>query len=138
MKYSDLALILLLIVIAPAAASAEYSYGSIDGKNESCLVCHQKAETVGERYRVDAMEYNHTSHARIGCVACHDTMSSGHPADGITSQRSACSQCHADTTREYAQSSHAGKAACGNCHNPHRVKNAQEVSGQQMNRMCAG
>jgi predicted CXXCH cytochrome family protein len=127
-----------LFAVTVAQASGEgYSYGNIAGKSDTCLSCHENNGTVGARYVIDAEQYNHTSHARIGCAACHDTVSPGHPADRVTSQRTACSGCHSDIAEEYARSGHAGKASCGDCHNPHRVSAPEEISGQQMNRMCA-
>ncbi|GAB7026570.1 cytochrome c3 family protein [Geotalea toluenoxydans] len=129
---------LVFCAVATSAGAESFSYGSTDGKSGNCLVCHENSKTIGARYVIDHEQYSHTSHARIGCVACHDTVSPKHPADGIASKRSDCSQCHGDTAGEYARSKHAAKASCRDCHTPHRVSAPQEISGQEMNRMCAG
>lgn len=127
----------LFITSTATAANQGYSYGSTAGKSGNCLSCHANQETVGERYLIDPARYNHTSHARIGCPACHDAVSPVHPNGGNTSLKVDCLECHRETGDEYARSGHADKAVCGDCHKPHRVSNQQEISGQEMNRMCA-
>nr|WP_279342391.1 cytochrome c3 family protein [Geotalea sp. SG265] len=126
-----------MAVAAAHAGEEGYSYGSIEGKSDTCLACHRDGKAVAPRYRIDTGQYNHTSHARIGCAACHDGISPGHPADRIVSKKTSCNQCHRDTAEEYGRSKHAGKASCGDCHNPHQVSAPEEISGQEMNRMCA-
>lgn len=123
-----------------AAARPEgsgYSYGEIAGKNEACLTCHAHRGQVPPDYLLDQRRFAHTTHARIGCHACHDAVSPSHP-DGVKTPRADCRECHLDITAEYSRSIHAGKTSCAGCHNPHRVETPKEISGQQINQMCSG
>ena len=45
--------------------------------------------------------------------------------------------CHDDIAAEYTASSHAEKVGCGGCHDPHRANTTQEVSGKEINKVCA-
>lgn len=128
---------MFLIAATATAADQGFSYGSIDGKSGNCLSCHDSDNSVSPRYRIDTQRYSNTSHARIGCSACHDSISAAHSGDGIASTKTGCLECHKDTAEEYARSNHADKASCGDCHNPHQVNAAQEISGREMNQICA-
>jgi predicted CXXCH cytochrome family protein len=114
-----------------------YSYGDPAGKNDACLACHGNAKMVTGVSFIDQTQFAHTTHARIGCAACHDAVSKGHP-DQSRTPRANCQQCHADISAEYAASIHAGKASCTGCHNPHKVDSPREISGQQINQICSG
>lgn len=125
------------IALAAEAGGAGYAYGGIAGKSGNCLDCHGNAKGIGDRYFIDPVKYEHTSHARIGCPACHDSIGGGHPGDQMVPAKTGCIECHGDTAAEYARTAHAAMAACNDCHNPHRVHAPNEISGQEMNRMCA-
>ena len=142
MKYQIIRLFLTLtlisgVCVANTAAQGGYSYGNPAGKNEACLNCHGDAQKVKGSSLIDQTQFAHTTHARIGCPACHDGISKGHP-DGQSSPRANCQDCHGDINNEYAKSNHAGKAPCAGCHNPHKVETPREISGQEINRMCSG
>ena len=120
-----------------ASSSPGYSYGDQTGKNGACLSCHaDTAKVKGTRY-IDPAKYAHTNHSRIGCLACHDEVTGGHGGSGRTTGKTSCVVCHGDINVEYSRSSHAGNATCNGCHNPHRVNSPNEISGQDMNRMCS-
>ena len=125
------------IALAADAGGPGYAYGGTAGKSGNCLDCHGNAQGIGDRYFIDPVKYGHTSHARIGCPACHDTVGRGHPGDQLVPARTGCLECHGDTAAEYARTPHAANASCGDCHDPHRVNAPNEISGQEMNRMCA-
>lgn len=120
-----------------AAASPGFSFGDTAGKNADCLSCHGDAAKVKGARFIDPVKYAHTNHARIGCPACHDTVVSGHPAGKTTTPKTGCLECHGDIAAAYSRSNHAGKAECSGCHDPHRVNTPTEISGQDINRMCA-
>jgi predicted CXXCH cytochrome family protein len=105
----------------------------------SCLPCHSDKSIIGKGVHlyIDAQKYGLTTHARIGCVSCHDRIASRHPADGIRPSRAKCQDCHAAVFAEYDQSSHGKKAGCTDCHNPHAVKPLLAVSGRDINIQCA-
>ena len=132
----------ILLTAASMASSVEaggpgYAYGGIAGKSGDCLDCHGNAKNIGDRYFIDPVKYGHTNHARIGCPACHDSIGQGHPGDQLVQAKTGCLECHGDTAEEYARTAHAAKASCNDCHNPHRVHAPNEISGQEMNKMCA-
>jgi predicted CXXCH cytochrome family protein len=124
---------------AVASASGQgFSMGGPEGKNANCLNCHGTTGKVGSKYFIDPVKYTHTNHAKIGCPACHDSVAAGHPAVKTASEKADCRFCHADIGEEYGKSSHAAKAPCGGCHDPHRANTPTEISGNDMNKMCAG
>jgi len=127
-----------LACIRPAAGQdgPGYSYGNQTGKNETCLACHGNASLVKGGFFIDQTRFAHTTHARIGCPACHDAVSKGH-SDKNRTPRANCQQCHGDISGEYAASIHAKKASCTGCHNPHKVETPREISGQQINQICS-
>ena len=135
---TTLALLASATVCAAAQDSgAGYSYGAPTGKNDACLNCHSNANQVKPAYFIDRTQFAHTTHARIGCPACHDAVSSRHP-DGLKTPRAACKECHVDINEEYGKSIHAVKTPCAGCHNPHKVETPKEISGQEINLMCSG
>jgi len=130
----------LAAALCTTAAAQEwdgYSFGDQTGKNEACLSCHGNAQTVKGASLINRTQFAHTTHALIGCQACHDAVSQSHPDGGRTS-RVDCQQCHVDISAEYALSIHAGKAPCAGCHNPHKVETPKEISGQEINQICSG
>jgi predicted CXXCH cytochrome family protein len=122
-----------------AASGPGYSFGVAEGKNSDCLDCHSTSDKVGSKFFIDPVKYRHTNHARIGCPACHDdSVAAGHPAVKQASVKSDCLFCHGEIGAEYTKSIHAGKTACRGCHDPHRANTPAEISGYDINRMCAG
>jgi len=113
-----------------------FSFGDPTGRNEACLKCHGDARKVTGLSFINRTQFGHTTHAQIGCTSCHG-VNAKHP-DGIKTPRADCRECHLDINQEYAGSIHAGKTNCAGCHNPHRVETPKEISGQEMNQMCAG
>lgn len=132
--FLGLALTLAMVTWIPAA------WGAGD---DGCLSCHSDLKKVGKDHVIDPLKYNHTTHAKIastnfGCRTCHDSITDKHPKDGMSaSSTTKCQDCHGDVLMEYSRSVHVKNAACGDCHNPHAVKSAAEVSGHDMNQMCA-
>jgi predicted CXXCH cytochrome family protein len=122
---------------AGASPGGGYSFGDQAGKNDACLNCHGDAQKVKGASLINRTQFAHTTHAQIGCQACHDALPTAHP-DGSRTPRVDCQQCHVDVGQEYAASIHAGKATCAGCHNPHKVETPKEISGQQINQICAG
>jgi predicted CXXCH cytochrome family protein len=106
-------------------------------KNKKCLECHGSVAKVGSKFVIDPVRYKQGKHARIGCPACHLSFTEKHPATVGTSPTPECRECHREIADEYAVSSHASKADCINCHDPHQVNPPAEISGQAINRMCA-
>lgn len=121
-------LALLLLLLLPVGALAMDS--------EECQGCHADIDTVGEELFINSAEYDHTAHSGMGCVACHEAVSDEHPDDGLAVSKSSCNDCHEEVEAEYMASSHAGNAACGDCHNPHKALGLADVSGHDMNQKC--
>jgi predicted CXXCH cytochrome family protein len=119
------------------AAGSGYSFGGTDGKSGNCLDCHAVSGKVGDRFFIDPVKYGQTTHARIGCPSCHDSVAAAHQPRGGKSPKTECAGCHADILAEYGVSVHAPNAGCSGCHDPHRVKTPLEISGPEVNRMCA-
>ena len=140
-KVLFLTLALSMAVWAPLthASGPGFSMGGPEGKNGNCLDCHGTSGKVGSRFFIDPVKYRHTNHARIGCPACHDgAVAAGHPAVKTASTKTDCRFCHTDIAGEYARSSHAGNTPCNGCHDPHRAMTPSEISGNDINKMCAG
>jgi predicted CXXCH cytochrome family protein len=136
-----LTLSLFMALYAPLsrASGPGFSMGGPEGKNGNCLACHGSSGKVSSKFFIDPVKYRHTNHARIGCPACHDdSVAAGHPAVKKVSLKSDCRFCHTDIAGEYATSSHAGKTSCNGCHDPHKAKTPSEISGSDINKMCAG
>jgi hypothetical protein len=106
-------------------------------ESKDCLDCHSDAAAVGDAFVVNPSTFDTTAHAEIGCPSCHESVKSSHPDDGLTPSKASCQECHAEVSKGYATSSHNGKAACNDCHNPHKVRSATTVSGHDMNQKCS-
>ena len=124
-----LAAVLLPMLIAPAS----------DAASSNCLDCHSKRTILnkGVHLFIDPVKYELTTHARIGCVSCHDNVTKRHPEDGVRPSRAKCQDCHAAVYAEYDQSVHAKHADCTDCHKPHAVKPLLATSGRDINVQCA-
>lgn len=124
-----LAAALLSVLIAPAP----------DAAASNCLDCHSKKtiQNKGTHLYIDPVKYEVTTHARIGCVSCHNNVTKRHPTDGVRPSRAKCQECHAAVYAEYGQSLHAKHAGCTDCHKPHSVKPLLAVSGRDINIQCA-
>jgi len=124
-----LAAALLPMLMSPAACAAA----------NNCLTCHSEKTIInqGAHLYIDPVKYDLTTHARIGCVSCHDKVTKNHPADGVRPSRATCQECHAAVFAEYDQSLHGKNAGCTDCHNPHAVKPLLAVSGRDINIQCA-
>ncbi len=131
----SIAALLCLSVSGEPGASA-FSYGTEAGKNDACLACHGDPAQVSKAVFIDTEHFNQTTHARIGCEACHGKVPAAHP-DGGKVSRAGCGECHADVDQEYATGLHVKKTSCNGCHNPHLVHSPKEVSGQEINAMCS-
>ncbi|WP_144402036.1 multiheme c-type cytochrome [Geoalkalibacter subterraneus] len=106
-------------------------------ETEDCLMCHGDADMVGEALAIDGAKFEATLHAYMGCTSCHSGVSDSHPDDGIALSKVNCSECHFDVEQEYNSGVHAGMAGCNDCHDPHAALAPTEVSGYDMNAMCA-
>jgi predicted CXXCH cytochrome family protein len=122
--------------LCAADGGSGFSYGEDLQKNASCLACHGDARMVKGTAYINPAQFGHTTHARIGCPTCH-SVAGNHP-DGTKTPRADCRECHIDINNEYARSIHAAKTHCAGCHNPHKVETPMEISGQEINQMCAG
>lgn len=122
-------LLLLLLSLAPIMA---FSMESSD-----CMACHSEPDMVGEELVIEALRFDHTAHADVGCHACHETITEAHPDDGLTPSKAGCSECHEEISEEYGASGHAENAGCSDCHNPHRALGPTAVSGHDMNLQCS-
>lgn len=109
-------------------------------ESRDCLKCHGESSMTGKkggRLYINPAKFAGTTHALIGCTACHDSITDRHPADGIRHSKASCRECHAPIQAEYAQSLHGGNAECTDCHDPHTVRPALMVSGDDINAQCA-
>ena len=124
-----LAAVLLSPPVAPAAGAAA----------NHCMTCHGEKAVMkkGAHLYIDPVKYDLTTHARIGCVSCHDKVTKNHPADSVRPSRATCQECHSSVFSEYQKSSHGQYAGCTDCHNPHAVKPLLAVSGRDINSQCA-
>lgn len=107
---------------------------------DRCLECHGNRNVIstGKGYLyIDPQKFAATTHSRIGCSSCHDSVTPRHPADGLRPSRASCKECHAPVVQEYMTGIHADKAVCADCHNPHNARPAEVVSGADMNTQCA-
>ena len=114
-----------------------FSYGDQAAKNEACLACHGDDREMSAGSFIDRKRFTRTTHAKIGCRACHGEVSASHPG-GAKMPRADCRDCHADVSEEYATGLHATKTGCAGCHNPHMVVSPKVISGQEINRICSG
>ena len=129
----NVSLILTTLMISAVAAFAAVS-------NDGCMSCHGEKEVIktgGKRAYIDPVKFSATSHAIVGCVSCHDKVSSGHPDDGTRPSKATCKDCHSPIHDEYVKSIHASKAQCNDCHNPHEVRLPIFMSGDDINKMCS-
>ena len=101
-----------------------------------CLGSHSDTAVVGATFVINPSTFDATAHAGIGCPACHASVGSGHPDDGLPPSKAGCQDCHSDIDREYAGSSHHDSAVCNDCHNPHQARGPTAVSGHDMNQQC--
>ena len=122
-------LLLSLLVLLPDMALAMES--------SECMGCHGDIDVVGEELAIEALTFDHTAHADLGCHTCHSSITEEHPDKGLTPSKADCSECHDDVSAEYSNSIHAENAVCSDCHNPHQVYGPTAVSGHDMNLQCA-
>jgi len=106
-------------------------------ESSDCMACHEETDEVGEQLVIEALTFDHTAHAELGCHTCHASITEQHPDDGLVPSKASCSECHDDVSEEYGRSIHAENAVCSDCHNPHQVRGATTVSGHDMNLQCA-
>ncbi len=125
-----------ILWLAPALLLCGGQAGALE--SEDCLACHGEADEVGEALTVDAAAFSTTAHAELGCTGCHQGIDDQHPDGQGTSATVACAECHGEIEAEYASSTHAAYAGCTDCHSPHAARGPTEVSGADMNRVCAG
>jgi predicted CXXCH cytochrome family protein len=129
MKFGRTLILLLSLLLLPLAALAL--------ENGDCLDCHADADTVGSKFQINPTTFDTTAHAGVGCRECHASVTANHPDDGDMPSKASCQECHETVSAEYARSNHFDMAACKDCHNPHGARGATEVSGRDMNTMCA-
>ena len=127
------------MVLLAAALLPLLTAPAVDAAASNCIDCHGKRTILdkGVHLYIDPVKYELTTHARIGCVSCHDKVTKKHPADGVRPSRAKCQECHAAVYAEYDQSLHATHAGCTDCHKPHAVKPLLAVSGRDINGQCA-
>ena len=104
---------------------------------EDCLGCHSDVDMVGDELVVAAEKFEHTVHAELGCVTCHENAGDEHPDDGVAVSSSNCLDCHEEVGDQYMHTAHADNATCTDCHDPHNAQGLEAMSGQAMNQACA-
>jgi len=119
------------------AGAADYSFGDGTSKNEACMSCHGNQAKVSGLNYVNPKNFGHTTHAKFGCITCHDTITNNHPEVKPVARTTGCGDCHSDTLSQYSASVHAKNASCSGCHNPHRVNSSSEIAATEMNKQCA-
>ncbi len=123
--------------LAMAALGSLTPFGALALESADCLGCHSETEVVTAKLTIDPNAFDHTAHGELGCSACHASVTAQHPDDGLTPSKPVCRDCHQPIAEEYAKTGHAVNAGCSDCHNPHAVHSARQVSGHDMNRQCA-
>ncbi|GAH15398.1 unnamed protein product, partial [marine sediment metagenome] len=91
-----------------------------------CGRCH----THGETEKIEAsdgmishegqyQELLSTKHSELGCATCHESHK-------VTTQKTSCESCHADSTELFAETEMADEGVvCIDCHMPRAVKSAE-------------
>ncbi len=120
--------LLLLLFFIPAPVPAM--------EVDDCLGCHGDVEMVGADLLINLEKYDHTAHAQMGCLTCHESVTDAHPDDGVAVTKAACLDCHEEVGAQYLATKHAEYAACKDCHNPHEAQGLAAVSAPQMNQQC--
>ena len=130
---------MLMVSLDSALAEGQgfFAYGDADKLNAPCLSCHKESKKVGSKLVIDVTQFGHTTHSRFGCTTCHDGVGATHPDGKPVAHTTGCFDCHAKEAAVYEQSSHANKAPCTGCHNPHQVFSPEEISGDGINSQCA-
>ncbi len=133
--------------------------------NDACLSCHGKPNMllkVGDDtmfLTIDASKFHDSIHGQnqLNCVDCHVDMTSfPHPSYPKTSRREfqfalyqttsqGCANCHKEQTNQVKQGVHQqtldvgnyNAAMCADCHNPHYVEPAADLSRQEIPDVCA-
>jgi len=97
------------------------------GKPGECLECHVTGyDLVSGTWEADG----------ISCIACHPTISEGHPIEpaDVNHSPDLCGNCHTDMFFEWQASVHGQKGiACVNCHNPH----GNELKMESPEKLCS-
>jgi cytochrome b subunit of formate dehydrogenase len=119
-----LGLLLLAILVAPAAAQ------------EECAECHDETAAV----------VADTVHGWMECIDCHPGANDPDHPEGL--QKTSCAGCHDEASADLAAGAHAGVAddeveACASCHgNAHQLLSAEEpaspVSVGRLAETCGG
>ncbi len=128
-KTMQIGVLLSLLTLVPTMALAMES--------SDCKSCHDDTDMVGEELMIEALTFDQTAHAEVGCPACHSSVTEDHPDDGLAPSKASCAECHDGVSEEYVNSIHAENASCNDCHNPHRALGPTAVSGQDMNLQCS-
>ena len=127
-----------LLIMPVALLFAHTAFGARE--NGACLHCHGEPSIIKKGSMglyLDRVRFNDSSHQAVGCASCHATVSDAHPYDGNKPSRVSCQECHDSIASEYGRSVHAKNAQCVDCHNPHRSRKLNFVSGVDVNEMCA-
>ncbi len=137
MHQSRVVVTMLAVLLAVATAGF---LPTVVAAGDQCLHCHGSRSVIssGKGYLyIDPRKFAATTHSRIGCSSCHDSVTSRHPGDALRPSRASCKECHLPVVQEYLSGIHAEKAGCPDCHNPHTARPAEVVSGADMNIPCA-
>ncbi len=109
-------------------------YGQV-ARADECLDCHADKDMVSEEYVIGPASFQRSSHAEIGCLGCHESVSDDHPdTEVITTTR--CQMCHDAIEEEYQASVHGQNATCQECHNPHQTRSVGWQSVESGNHSC--
>lgn len=130
--------VLAIMVESGVVSGADFSFGEVGTKNDACMSCHGNVAGIDNRTYIDPLKFGRTTHAKFGCQACHDGITTSHPDGETVAHTTSCRDCHDTVVAEYTKSAHSQYASCGGCHNPHRVFKSGDVSGDDLNRQCNG
>src|SRR5271165_2614568 len=101
-------LIALAWVPAPTRATAKARKAAPSKEDEACLACHGTAgmkSDKGKSIYVDSARHAASTHAILGCSACHTVIKDfPHPAKIAKVQ---CATCHEEEVKAFAGSVHA-------------------------------
>jgi cytochrome b subunit of formate dehydrogenase len=103
-------------------------------EDEDCFMCHGEADISKEledgshiSLYVDQAIYEHSIHADMGCVGCHEDIEEVPHDENL--KHVECGNCHDDVAEEYNESLHGVElrngdpdvALCDDCHGKHNI-----------------
>ncbi|MBS4025717.1 MAG: NapC/NirT family cytochrome c [Clostridia bacterium] len=115
---------LVTIILLGMAMMSGIAYAS-SMTTEQCMSCHSNESSP---MYVDQAKIEASVHGAFGCNTCHMQITAFPHQSTAAAAAQSCKMCHADASKEYAESVHgkifaAGNAAlgCSSCHDSHNV-----------------